>query len=160
MSQPGSKPDVPVGDPPGADVPYAGVEYSTATAWVGWVLLGGILLVLFGALHVGAGLVALFRPDVLAASRADVLLPVGLTALAWGHVVLGIVAGVVGMALIRGRRWGRVAAILLACLSAIVNFVFVGVYPIWSVTAIALTAIVIYAVAAHGSEVADAYGGS
>lgn len=160
MSQPGSTPEVPAGQPPSAGMRYAGVEYSTATAWVAWVLFGGIVLMLFGALHVGIGLVALFRPDVLDASRADILLPVSLTALAWGHLVLGIVAGVVSVALIRGRRWGRVAAILLACLSAVVNFAFVSVYPFWSVTAIILTAIVSYAAAAHGSEVATAYGRS
>ena len=160
MPQPSSTPDVPVGYRPGPDVPYAGVERSTATGWVAWILLGGIMLVLLGALHVGIGLVALFRPQVLSASRADLLLPVGLTAVAWVHIALGAVAATVGVALVRAIRWARVAAIALGCLAIVVNFTFVGLYPVWSFTAIALAVIVIYAVAAHGAELADAYGGS
>jgi hypothetical protein len=144
----------------GSDPPYTGVEHSTATGWVAWVLLGGVLLVLLGALHVGVGVVALVRPEVLAGGRADLLLPIGLTALAWIHLLIGGVAGVVGVGLVRGARWARLIAVQLACLIAIVNFASIEVYPVWSVTAIALTAIVIYAVVAHGSEVADAYGGS
>ena len=158
MTQPSSAPGAPLGHRPESDAPYAGVEYSQATAWVGAVLFGGVLLVLLGTLHLGIGLVALLRPEVLAAGRADLLLGIGLTALAWVHIVLGVVAGVVGVGLIRGRRWAGMVAILLGCVAAVVNFAFVGVYPVWSITAIILAALVIYAVAAHLSEVADAYG--
>ncbi|GGQ48809.1 DUF7144 family membrane protein [Couchioplanes azureus] len=138
--------------------PYAGVEHSEATAWVAVVLLGGVMLVLLGAVHAGTGVVALLRPEALAGGRADLLLPVGLTALAWWHLVIGAVAATAGVGLIRGLRWARVTAILLAGAAALVNFAFVAVHPVWSVTAIAMTVIVIYAVAAHGAEVAGAYG--
>jgi hypothetical protein len=100
------------------------------------------------------------RPEVLWASRADLLLPVGLPALAWIHLLLGAVAIVTGVVLLRGRRWARVVAIVLAGLAAFVNFAFVGVYPMWSVTAIVLSATVIYAIALHGSELAAASGDS
>jgi hypothetical protein len=134
------------------------VKHSEATGWVAWVLLGGVLLVLLGALHVGAGVVALVRPEVLAGGRADLLIPVGLTALGWFHLLLGGIAAAVGVGLVRGRRWARIAAVQLACLIAIANFASVEVYPVWSVTAITLTAVVLYAVVVHGSEVAAAYG--
>ena len=159
MSQRSTTPPVPGDHRAGSDAPYAGVEHSEATGWVAWVLLGGVLLVLLGALHIGSGVVALVRPEVLAGGRADLLLPVGLTALAWFHLLLGVVAGTVGVGLVRGRRWARIAAIQLACLIAVVNFASVEVYPVWSVTAMALTALVIYAVVVHGTEVAAAYGG-
>ncbi|MFI7600360.1 hypothetical protein [Actinoplanes sp. NPDC049681] len=136
------------------------VEHSQATAWVAWVLLGGVMLVMLGTVHLGTGLVALIRPEVLAGGRADLLLPVTLTALAWTHLVLGVAAVTAGVGLVAGRRWARIVAILLAGLAALVNFAFVGRYPVWSVTAIAMTAIVMYAVAAHGAEVADAQGHS
>src|SRR4029453_15248238 len=109
MTQPSSAPDAPLGRRPEPDVPYAGVEYSEATAWVGAVLLGGILLVLLGALHLGIGLVGLLRPEGLGGGRAELLLDVGLTTLAWVHIVLGVVAGIVGVGLVRGRRWAGVA---------------------------------------------------
>jgi hypothetical protein len=160
MAQQGSTPEVPVTDPAQPGGPYAGVQYSEATGWVAWVLFGGILLVLLGALHLSIGLVALWRPEVLAATRGELLLSIGLTALAWIHVVLGAAAAVLGVGLMLGRRWARAGAIVLACGSAAVNFAFVGVYPVWSVAAVSLAAILIYAVARHGAEVADAYGHS
>ncbi|HEX8347995.1 MAG TPA: hypothetical protein VF657_25155 [Actinoplanes sp.] len=145
---------------PGTDAPYTGVQHSEATAWVGWVLLGGIMLVMLGALHVGIGLVALYRPEALAGGRAELLLPISLTALAWSHIALGVVAVVAGVGLVRGLGWARIGATLLAGSAALVNFAFLGVYPVWSTTAIVLAAIVIYAVVVHGAEVADAYGDS
>jgi hypothetical protein len=136
------------------------VEYSEATGWVAWVLFGGILLVLLGALHLGIGLVALWRPEVLADTRGELLLSIGLTALGWIHVVLGAAAAVLGVGLMLGRRWGRAGAIVLAAGSVVVNFAFVGVYPVWSVVAVTLSVVVMYAVARHGSEVAGTYGRS
>jgi hypothetical protein len=140
------------------DAPYAGVAYSAATGWVAWILFGSVLLVLVGTLHILIGLVALFRPQVLAATRADLLLPVGLDALAWFHLVLGAVAIATGLGLLRNRRWARVLAVGLCCLAILVNFAFVNVHPVWAVTASALAVLVMYAVVAHGSELADAYG--
>jgi hypothetical protein len=159
MAPPSSTPDVPVDHRPRDGVPYAGVEYSEATGWVAWVFLAGILLVLLAALHVCTGLVALFRPEILSGSRADLLLPVGLTTLAWIYILLGALAAAAGVGLFRGFRWARATAILLACVAILVNFAFVGAYPVWSITAIALAVIVIYAVAAHGAEMAGAYSG-
>jgi len=137
---------------------YAGVEYSRATGWVAWVLFGGVLLVLLGAVHIVAGLSALLRPQILADTRADQLLPVSLTTLAWLHLLLGVAHVVTGVGLIRGLRWARAMAILLACVAAVVNFAFTAVYPMWSAIAMALAGVIVYAVAAHGDEVADAYG--
>jgi len=159
MSQRSTTPQVPGDHGSVRGAPRAGAEHREATGQVGWVLLGGVLLVLLGALHVGAGVVALIRPEVLAGGRADLLLPFGWTALAGLHLLVGGVAGTVGVGLVRGRRWARIAAIQLACLIAVVNFASMQIYPVWSVTAIALTAVVIYAVVAHGSEVATADGG-
>ena len=143
---------------PARSTPYTGVERSTATAWVGWALLGAIMIVMLGTLHICTGLVALVRPEVLAGGRADLLLPVSLDALAWFHIVLGTVAVIVGVGLLRGLRWARVAAVFLAGLAALVNFAFIAVYPAWSVTALVMCAVVSYAVAMHGGEIADAYG--
>jgi hypothetical protein len=107
---------------------------------------------------VGTGLVALIRPEVLAGGRADLLLPVSLDAIAWLHLVLGALAIVVGVGLVRGYGWARLFAVFLAGLSALVNFAFVEIYPVWSVTALVMTTVIVYAVATHGAEIADAYG--
>jgi hypothetical protein len=143
---------------PTPDLPH-GVSRSTASGWVAWIIFGALLLILLGCVHLLIGLVALLRPQILAATRSHLLVPIGLDALAWLHVALGAAAVIVGFSLLRGRRWARWSAILLACLAILVNFAFIAVYPIWAVVAIAFAAIVIYAVAVHGSEMADAYSG-
>jgi hypothetical protein len=159
MAQRESPPATSVADRP-ADVPGSGIEHSEATGWVAWVLFGGLVLLLLGVLHLCTGLLALFRPEVLTGSRADLALPVSLTALAWIHLVVGAAAVVVGVGLVRGLRWARLLAVQLACVAAIVNFAFIGLYPVWSILSIGLAVVVSYAVARHGAEVADAYGPS
>ncbi|WP_436533110.1 DUF7144 family membrane protein [Actinoplanes sp. HUAS TT8] len=134
------------------------IERSRATGWVAWVLFGGILLVLLGALHLSLGLVALLRPEFLAGDRADQLTDLSPAALGWLHLVVGVVALIAGPALIRGLDWARAVATGLAVLAALVNFVFLGVYPIWSVIGIVLSGLIAWSVVAHGGEVADAYG--
>ena len=146
------------GSVPAQSKPYAGVERSTATAWAGWVLLGALMFVMLGAVHLGTGLVALARPEVLAGGRADQLLPVSMDALAWFHIVLGATAVIVGVGLVRGHLWARLAAVLLAGVAALVNFAFIAVWPAVSIIALTMITVVTYAVAVHGGEVADAYG--
>jgi hypothetical protein len=143
---------------PRTDLPDQ-VEASRATGWVAWILLAAVLLVLLGAVHLGMGLVALFRPEILAVGRSEELLSVGEDALAAVHLVLGAVAVITGVGLVPGRRWARAVAVVLAGVAGMVNFTFVSVHPVWGVTAMALAVAVIYAIVAHGAELADAYAG-
>ena len=134
------------------------MEESPATAWVAWVLFGGILLVLIGTIHLCVGLLGLYRPEVLAGGRGDQLLPVSLTAIAWLHLVLAVTSLITGVALILGFTWARIVAILLAVLTAMVSFIFAANHPIWSVITVLLAGVIVYAIAAHGGELADASG--
>jgi hypothetical protein len=67
----------------------------------------------------------------------------------WGciHIVIAIVLGGVAIGLIMGTTWARVAAIVLASLSIVLNFLWLPYYPVWSIIVIALDVIVIWAVA-------------
>ncbi|HME48836.1 DUF7144 family membrane protein [Mycobacterium sp.] len=67
----------------------------------------------------------------------------------WGciHIVIAILLGAVAIGLIMGTTWARVAAIVLASLSIVVNFLWLPYYPVWSIVVIALDIIVIWAVA-------------
>ncbi|MEV6300592.1 hypothetical protein AB0M02_14390 [Actinoplanes sp. NPDC051861] len=134
------------------------VQESTATGWTAWVLFGGLLLVLLGTVHLCVGLLALWRPEVLAGTRSDLLLGISMTGLAWVHVVLGAAAVVTGVGLVRGLVWARILAVVLAACAALVNFAFAAAHPAWSIIALPLAGAVIFSVTAHGGEVADAYG--
>ncbi|WP_438873104.1 DUF7144 family membrane protein [Paractinoplanes toevensis] len=114
-------------------------------------------MVLLGGAHITVGTLALFRPEALAGTRSDLLLDVGLSALGWVHLLLGIALMVVGGALIFGRVWARFTAIGLALVALLINFAFVAVYPVWSVIAIGFSLVSLYAVAVHGKELTAAY---
>ncbi|WP_433291764.1 DUF7144 family membrane protein [Actinoplanes sp. CA-030573] len=155
-----TRPDAPAGDAePTSD---GGGKVSThrsdeASGWVAWILFGGLMLVLLGGAHLTIGSLALVRPEALEGSRSDMLLSISLTGLGWVHIGLGIVLMVVGGGLMLGQVWARVLAIVLACVALVINFAYVSVYPIWSVVAIGLSGIVLYATVAHGGELTRAY---
>ncbi|NGP07377.1 hypothetical protein G6038_18225 [Rhodococcus sp. 14C212] len=68
------------------------------------------------------------------------------TAWGWIHILLGVVMVVVGIALITGATWARVAAIVIAAVSILANFLWLPYYPWWSILIIALDVVVIWAV--------------
>ncbi|HSK91019.1 MAG TPA: hypothetical protein VK875_06890, partial [Euzebyales bacterium] len=59
-----------------------------------------------------------------------------------------------GSGLLSGRTWARVVGVSLAMLSALVNFAFIPYYPIWSLIIITLDVFIIWALVAHGRDMA------
>ena len=124
------------------------------TGWVGWVAFAGIMMMLLGSFQAIAGLVALFKNEVVYIGLENTWL-VDFTAWGWAHLILGIVIIFAGMAVLAGKTWGRVVGVLLASISALANFAFIPVYPVWSVLMITVDALVIYALIVHGSEMSE-----
>jgi uncharacterized membrane protein (DUF106 family) len=58
---------------------------------------------------------------------------------------------VTGFGLFSGSTWAGLTAIMLASLSAIVNFFFIPYYPFWSILVIALDIWVIWALTRPGA---------
>ena len=98
------------------------------------------------------GLVALFQDDFFVA-LPNYLLEVDVTAWGWVHLVVGVLVVVAGIAVLSGRVWARTVGVVLAVVSALVNFAFLPYYPFWSMTVIALDVVVIWALTAHGRDV-------
>jgi len=61
------------------------------------------------------------------------------------------------MALASGRTWARVLASLIVVLNAIGNLAFLPAYPFWSIIALILDGLVLYAITVHGREVRADY---
>lgn len=117
----------------------------------GWLDFAGYLMVVAGTFHIVAGLVALFKNEVLVATQNS-LLVFDYTQWGWVHVIFGIVLCLSAASLFANRFWGRFVAIFLATLSAIANFSFIQAYPLWSIMIIALDVMIIYAVATHPGD--------
>jgi uncharacterized membrane protein (DUF106 family) len=69
---------------------------------------------------------------------------------------MGVLAFVIGVCVLAGRRWARIAAAVLAGLSAVVHLAFIPALPFWAIIVIAIDVIVIYAITAHGDEMSRA----
>jgi hypothetical protein len=137
--------------------PPAGPQYDEygqpiGSGWASWVVFAGVMLVLLGCFHAIEGLVALFQDKYYVVRPSGLVVHVSYTAWGCAHVVLGIVALVIGAGLLRGNAVARVAAVVVAVVSAVVNLAFVAAEPAWSLIVIALDVIIIYAVIVHGGE--------
>ena len=69
-------------------------------------------------------------------------------------LIWGIVAMLAGLGLLSGAGWARWVAIVVASLSIIGQLGFVGSaqYPLWALTVLALTFVVLYALIARWDD--------
>ena len=122
------------------------------TGWAGWVVFGGVVLIMMGAFQITTGLVALFDDGFYAVRSDGLVVNVDYNTWGWIHIIIGLVGILVGVGLMAGNMAARIAGVVIAFLSALVNLAFTSAYPVWSVIVIVLDVIVIYAIIVHGRE--------
>jgi hypothetical protein len=125
---------------------------NSPSAWTGWVVFAGILMIMMGMYQAIVGLVALFKDDYYVVRPSGLVVTVDYTAWGWVHLILGLVALFAGFAVLAGRTWGRAVGIALAVVAAVVNFAFLAASPFWATILITIDILIIYALAAHGRE--------
>jgi uncharacterized membrane protein len=136
----------------GAAAPARYPHSTDVTGWAGWVTFAGIMLILLGSFQTIEGLVAIFNNGYYLVGPEGLVVNVDYTTWGWTHLIIGILAILTGAGLLAGNTAARVAGVVLAALSAIVNLAFLAAYPVWSTIIIAVDVIVIYAIVVHGRE--------
>jgi len=121
------------------------------SGWVGMVVFAGTLLLMVGGFNVIYGLVALFKDQVLVASKSG-LVAFDVTTWGWITLIIGIVQILVGFGLFGGRAWAIVAGVVLAVLNGFNQIAFLQAQPVWSTIIIAIDVLIIYALTTHGRE--------
>ncbi|MFC8047676.1 hypothetical protein [Nocardia sp. NPDC057353] len=111
----------------------------------GTALAAGVMLLTLATVSVLQGIVALLHDD-LYLPDVEYLYRLGPSAWGWIHVVIGAALAICAVALLLGTRWGRFAAVLIAALAIVANFLSLPYYPAWSILVIALSAAVMWAV--------------
>jgi hypothetical protein len=138
-------------DEPGAR-PGQGAEYTPTTgrpaSWGRLPIFAALLLMLAGGATLISGLVALAKDEV-PASDPIVLDP---TAWGWLAIVVGALGILVGLGVLAGQRWAVAGGIAFAVVNALSHVAFIPPYPLRSVLLIALDAVIVYALAAHGRD--------
>lgn len=127
---------------------------TTATGrGAGWIGFAGCLMVIVGAIDVFEGLIAVIRGQyyLLTANQIIVfdLRTWGWIAMAWGAVLI-----FAGLALLSGATWARWFAIVSIGLNFLAQLGFVGSaqYPLWALTGLTLSGIVLYALIVRWDE--------
>jgi hypothetical protein len=119
----------------------------------GWAVAGATfaatMMVLIGSFQFIAGLAAVINDDFYVVAQ-NYAFDLDVSGWGWIHLIMGVLLAVAGFFLFAGRAWAAVFAIVLAGLSALVNFFFIPYYPFWSILVIALDVWVIWALTRPG----------
>ena len=118
---------------------------------VGSIVFAGVAMVMIGAFHALQGLVALFNDDFYVVGQKWTF-EFDLTTWGWIHLLVGVLVLVAGFFVFNGAVWARAVGIAVAALSAMLNFMWLPYYPIWSLIIIALDVLVIWALSVHGRD--------
>ena len=109
----------------------------------GGTIFAAVLLTTVGVFQALEGISAIAKDDVFV-STTNYVFDIDLTAWGWVHLLLGVVAVVVGVSILYGKGWAMIAGIVIAIVSALANFMFMPYYPLWALVLIAFDLFVIW----------------
>ena len=118
----------------------------------GYAAFAGVGLVIVGFFQVVAGLVALLNDEFFVIGD-EWTFKFDISAWGWIHLILGVVVLLSGFGIFTGNVAARTVGVVIAALSAIVNFLWLPWYPVWGVILIALNVAIIWALTAHGRDI-------
>jgi hypothetical protein len=119
----------------------------------GWIGFAGTLMLIVGSIDFFQGLIALFDDEYYVVTASGFLL-VDLTGWGWIMLIWGALLLVSGLGLLTAQGWARWVTIVVVSLNFLVQLGFLGnsAYPLWTLTALSLSVIVLYALTARWEE--------
>jgi hypothetical protein len=111
-----------------------------------------MMMLILGGLQIIAGLVALFHKTFYVTAHGGWVVFNNYTTWGWINILIGILVLLAGMAVMGGKLWGRIVGSFIVALNAISNLAFLPAYPIWSIIALIIDGLVLYAITVHGGE--------
>jgi len=124
------------------------------SAWAaGYSAFAGVVLVMIGLFQAIAGLVALIDDQFYVVTEEWVF-QFDSTTWGWIHLVVGVVLVLAGIGIFTGNVLARTIGVFVALVSGVVAFMWVPYYPVWAIVIIALDIAVIWALTAHGRDIA------
>jgi hypothetical protein len=118
--------------------------------WSGWIAFAGWLMIIIGSIEFFEGLIAVIRDDYYVLAPKQIIV-FDLTTWGWITLIWGIIIAIAGLGLLAGSGFARWFTIVVGSLNFILQLGFVGSsqFPLWALTALALTAVVLYALIVH-----------
>ncbi len=114
----------------------------------GWVTFAGVMIFVLGVLNAFDGLVAITQTRYIERNIGGEL-PItnNVKNWGWGALILGVLLILIALGIFSGATWARVAGIVLVGINLLFQFAYLGHYPFWSLTMIAIDIVVIFALA-------------
>jgi hypothetical protein len=120
-------------------------------AVLGFTLTAAVLMMVSGLWSFLEGLAAIIKGQFF------VVLPnyvynISVTGWGWIHLIIGAAVFVAGAFLFMDKMWARIVGVVLACISAVVNFLYIPYSPVWSVIVIGLDVFIVWALLAPRNQ--------
>lgn len=125
--------------------------------WSGWISFAGLMIIIIGGLDFFEGLIAVIRGQYYAVTPNQIVV-VDLTTWGWIMMIWGVVLLLAGFGLLSGATWARWFSIVVISLNIIAQLGFVGSaqYPLWALTVLTLSVVVLYALIVRWNDAKQA----
>jgi hypothetical protein len=122
----------------------------------GWIGFAGWLMIIIAMLDFFEGLIAIIRSEYYALTPNQIVV-FDTTTWGWITLIWGIIIGCAGFGLLSGATWARWFAIVVGILTFVEQLGFVGSaqYPLWALTVLVLTGVVLYALIVRWDDVRE-----
>ena len=127
-------------------------QYPEGSAWTGWVIFAGFVLIVVGCINAIQGLVAIFKHTVYVLPSSQLVVTTDYKAWGWTLLIWGIIMALAGLGLFSAKSWARWFAIFVVFINLIGQFAWFPAYPLWSMVAIALDIFVLFALTVRWSD--------
>ena len=107
-------------------------------------VFAGIMLILGGAFEALQAIAAIVNDKYLVV-LPNYVYAIDLTVWGWIHLLIGLALVAIGISLLLGQGWARIAGIVVAALAALINFTWLPYSPLWAIVLIAIDVLVIWA---------------
>jgi hypothetical protein len=112
----------------------------------GVAVFAGVMLIIGGGFQAIQALAAIVHDQYIVV-LPNYIYAFDLTAWGWIHLLIGVGLAVTGIFVLRGQTWARVVGMVLAGISALLNFFWLPQVPLWALLLIAIDILVIWALA-------------
>ena len=109
-------------------------------------VFAGIMLIVAGAFEVIQSIAAIANDEYLVV-LPNYVFSIDVTGWGWIHLLIGLILAAIGVFLLLGKGWARIAGIVIAGISALINFSWLPYSPLWALLLIAVDILVIWALA-------------
>ncbi len=113
-------------------------------AVLGFSITAAVLMMVSGLWNFLEGLAAIIRGSFFV-TLPHYVYNVSITGWGWIHLIVGAAVFVAGVFLFMDKLWARIVGIALACISAVLNFLYIPYSPVWSVVVIAIDVVIVWA---------------